>query len=598
MKTKKIVITVVSCVLVAVLLGSLGIYLVKNNRDPVPVYQIEACGLNTMYMGDSSSTQGLVSTDQMQTVYLSSTQEVTSVKVQQGQRVEKGQVLITFDTTLSELSLERQRLDVEKSKMRLLDAQQQLKEIKKMKPISYPNPKPTTKPTTKPTKPGIPDGNLEGKDFLVLKEGGSSGKPAVIWMKEKLSFTNDLIEKIYSELNCTGADAFVVFEVRKGDQAAGEVTNRIGVQFTKMAAPSPRPAPETEEPEPKEETEPSETTAPSETTEPTEPVQPTNPTDPTDSTDPTQVTDPTDATDPTQPTNPTDPTDPTEPPVTKHTYSFRFFQAPDPDKIPEPDPEPDDGPDIDMGSGYTAAEIAQMRAEKEKEIKELQFSIKMAEAEYKIMQKEFDTGEVVSEVTGYVMSVLSPEEAKAQNQPIVKVSAGGNFQIQGVVSELKRDSLQIGQEVQITSWDTGDMYTGSITEIGDYPVTDQFYFDGNPNSSNYPFTVAVSDSANLQAGSYVEMNYATGGETEEFVYLDSAFVRTENGKYFVYVKNSEGLLEKRPIQVAGTIYEGSYTAVSGGLSVSDSIAFPYGRDVKDGAKTKDSTAEELYSNLY
>lgn len=592
MKTKKIVITVISIVLVVALLGSLGIYLVKNNRAPVPVYQIEGCGLNTMYMGDSNSTSGLVSTDQLQTVYLSSTQEVTSVKVKQGQKVEKGQVLITFDTTLSELSLERQRLDVEKSKMRLLDAQQQLKEIKKMKPISYPTPKPTTKPTTKPTKPGIPDGNLDGKEFLVLKEGGSSGKPAVIWMKEKLSFTNDVIEKIYSELNCTGTDVFVVFEIRQGDQAAGEVTNRIGVQFTKVAAPSPRPAPQNEVAEPREETEPSETTAPTDATDPTEPIQPTNPTDPSVPTDPTQPTTPT------EPTDPYKPTEPTDPPVSRHTYSFRFFPAPDPDNTSAPEPEPDKGPDIDMGSGYTAAEITQMRAEKEKEIKELQFTIKMSEAEYQIMKKEFNTGEVVSEVSGYVMSVLSPEEAKAQNQPLVKVSAGGKFKIQGAVSELKRDSLQIGQEVQISSWDTGEVYTGSITEIGDYPFNEQTYSDGNPNSSNYPFTVVVDDSANLQAGSYVEMSYETGAETAEFIYLDSAFVRAENGKYFVYVKNSEGLLEKRLIEVAGTIYEGSYTTISGGLTVADSIAFPYGPDVKDGAKTKDSTAEELYSNLY
>lgn len=67
-----------------------------------------------------------------------------------------------------------------------------------------------------------------------------------------------------------------------------------------------------------------------------------------------------------------------------------------------------------MNSGYTSNEIAQMRSDKEAEIKQLEFDIKMAEAEYKIMKKEFDNGEVKSEIDGYVVSVLTPEEALAQ----------------------------------------------------------------------------------------------------------------------------------------------------------------------------------------
>ena len=61
-----------------------------------------------------------------------------------------------------------------------------------------------------------------------------------------------------------------------------------------------------------------------------------------------------------------------------------------------------------MNSGYTSNEIAQMRSDKEAEIKQLEFDIKMAEAEYKIMKKEFDNGEVKSEIDGYVVSRSHP----------------------------------------------------------------------------------------------------------------------------------------------------------------------------------------------
>ena len=49
--------------------------------------------------------------DRIQTVFLSDTQTVTEVLVKEGDTVKKGDVLMTYDTTLSELELERKRLD-------------------------------------------------------------------------------------------------------------------------------------------------------------------------------------------------------------------------------------------------------------------------------------------------------------------------------------------------------------------------------------------------------------------------------------------------------------------------------------------------------
>ena len=70
-------------------------------------------------------------------------------------------------------------------------------------------------------------------------------------------------------------------------------------------------------------------------------------------------------------------------------YVFTFFQVSQKQEDDEDDDAGSDissgsGSSVDMNSGYTANEIAQMRSDKEAEIKDLQFSIKMAEAEYKI----------------------------------------------------------------------------------------------------------------------------------------------------------------------------------------------------------------------
>ena len=60
------------------------------------------------------------------------------------------------------------------------------------------------------------------------------------------------------------------------------------------------------------------------------------------------------------------------------------------------------------------------------------------------------------------------------------------------------------------------------------------------------------------------------------------------------MRNEEGLLEKRFIQVGKDLW-GSYTEVVSGLTADDWVAFPYGKDVRDGAPTREGTWEDLYS---
>ncbi len=278
-------------------------------------------------------------------------------------------------------------------------------------------------------------------------------------------------------------------------------------------------------------------------------------------------------------------------------YSFTFFQVDESKQRPLP-PSPPAAPvarrrDVNMNSGYTSNEIAQMRADKEAEIKQpLQFDIKMAEAEYKIMKKEFDNGEVKSDIDGYVVSVLNPEEALANNEPVVKVSGGGGFFIQASVGELDRDSLEIGQTVQIMSWSTGANCEGTITAIGDYPTSDGYYRgDGNPSVSYYPFTVSVDESQNLEAGTYVQVSYGSTTEVDNGFYLQSAFIRTEEGKSYVYVQGADGVLEKREVKTGPSLW-GSYTKIYSGMDQGDYIAFPYG--VKEGAPTEVQNLSDLY----
>ena len=136
---KKIIITVTAVGLVVAI--GLGVWfgVSRGRSEPVKVFAFNSVGM-TEYWGDSQESYGPVSTDKIQTVFLSSTQTVTEMKVAQGDEVKKGDVLMTFDTTLSDLQLERKRLEVEKLKLDLETAQKKLKDIRNMKPMSIVSP--------------------------------------------------------------------------------------------------------------------------------------------------------------------------------------------------------------------------------------------------------------------------------------------------------------------------------------------------------------------------------------------------------------------------------------------------------------------------
>ena len=86
-----------------------------------------------------------------------------------------------------------------------------------------------------------------------------------------------------------------------------------------------------------------------------------------------------------------------------------------------------------------------------------------------------------------VSDILEPAAALESGEPLMKVTGGGGYYVEGTVSELALDTIQIGQTVTVNSWDTGAVYTGKIVEIGSYPVEDQGYSYGSQTASFYPY---------------------------------------------------------------------------------------------------------------
>ena len=262
--------------------------------------------------------------------------------------------------------------------------------------------------------------------------------------------------------------------------------------------------------------------------------------------------------------------------------------------LPLPEEIEIDLPEIDPNAMYTAEEILEMQKQCYATIKEQNEKLKLAESEYNIMERELGDGNIYAEIDGKVVSLLTEEEARQQKQPVIKVSGGGGFFIEGSVSELEKEKLKVGQEVTVNDWSSGGTYTGEVVSIGDFPSdSDNWNGMGNPTASYYPFKAFVSEEADLQAGSYVSMSYSTAS-AEQGIYLDKAFVRTEKGDSFIFVRGADGKLEKRNVKL-GKVLWGSYYEILSPLSEDDLLAFPYGKHVKAGAPTVESDISTLYS---
>lgn len=235
---------------------------------------------------------------------------------------------------------------------------------------------------------------------------------------------------------------------------------------------------------------------------------------------------------------------------------------------------------------YTAQELSDMISSKEREIKELKLQLKETKLEYDILKKEVEDGTVTAAVEGIVREVNDPESAGTNGDPIVVIVSEDKLYVKGTVDEFSYNRVTVGMMINATSWDTGNSFQATITEISSYPVTGSSYGSGNPNVSYYPFTAVIEgDTSMISAGETVTINFdqTTAADTGS-LYIPLSYVRTEDNKSYVYISDEDGKLKKQTVTTGQTFYN-TVIEIKEGLTMEDCVAFPYGKDVKEGAKT-------------
>ena len=762
-KRKKLLLAITAVILVAAL--GAGIWFgTRGGGEPVNVYPFQYIGM-TEFWGDAQESYGPVTTDKIQTEFLSDTQTVTEVKVKDGDTVKKGDVLFSFDTTLDSLTLERKRLDVEKIKVQIKAAEERLQDTREMTPYVPPEPE----------EPKEEELGEELKSLYQISENkvydGSKKETALIcWLKDTTSISDAILQELYeTSLKYRAENAKNREEAKKQpeEQESSSASNEPGGEDPGSPAEGQQQLLEVPEitiypffngakgepyglrekevtvdeqkikqyivPDTDKYSEKTfwllSATRISDNEKLTSLTISGYPRDDEDQQqqwedlwgegievrytrgvafdgkmvkdgqlisfpEDNKITAKTDqqvvlmitsqlenldreakleysvspadgtfesSTDGNRlyligtPEKPT--TEPVEYTVTaeyaltdneggtwwvKEPYTFSLaveshkqqgefyvvfktteknylkgnriawhgakvtvfedgsFEAIPYDAaafadhtLPPPEEIEIELPEIDPDAIYTAEQILEMQKQLYATIKEQTEKLKMAESEYAIMQRELGDGNVYAEIDGKVVSILTEEEAREQKQPLMKVSGGGGFYIEGSVSELEKEKLKLGQEVTINDWNSGGTYTGEVVSIGDFPSdSDNWNGMGNPTASYYPFKAFVGEEADLQAGNYVSMSYSTAS-AEQGIYLEKAFVRTEKGSSYIFVRGADGKLEKRDVKV-GKVLWGSYYEILSPLGEEDCLAFPYGKSVRQGAPTVESDLSALY----
>lgn len=533
-----------------------GLTIARNaQRGDVNVYAVGDFAM-TDYWGDSSNTSGMVTTDKLQKIFISQSQTVTKVWVKEGDEVRKGEPLVSYDSTLTEATVEKAKVAYDRAVANLEAAKGQLELLKKaenkeqleaeLAKLEKQLAELKEKYDKDSSHPYDPDAVVTEKELSMVTikddDGSSHNVYYYAWTANSVLSAEHLLGTTFNgRLRANEETPKVVTNIvlvkRAGDKVGGGVEVSWGVRVTEEYKKTGTGAGDYKV-----------------------------------SQDVQLVTD-----------------------LPAYEDKGRTYE--DSEEITKLEKKIAYAQEL-VAASMSREELNKAVAAKTQEIKETEISNKLAKLDLDKKLRELGDGNVYAEFDGTVKAVRDPDEAYNNSEAVVELSGGGGYYVTGTLSEMDLGSVQVGDSVSISSWMTGAACEGTIVSIDDYPTSNgNNWGDGNSNVSYYPFKVFVTEDANLQPNDYVDIQYQKDTSAEESgssLYLQSMFIRTDNGKSYVMARGEDGRLEQRWVQTGRDLW-GSYTQIRGGLTIDDYVAFPYGRDVVEGAHTQEATTDQLYN---
>ena len=547
MTKKKIIAIAIGVAATGILVGGavFGYKSYAANKREVEVQPVSY--INWGYWGDTETSYGMVTNDSAQEIYLTNSMKVQQVYVQQGDVVQVGDPLIAYDTSELQINIERKKLDINTIENDIAQAAYKLNALKNSSPVDK----------TPPQMDEDKYNDLAGQDNTnnAITEKDAKDNRVYNYLTEDAVAFN-----IASAPAGTQTDPYI-YCVNKNAYAYGSFYNRIRPTLTDADGIYVR-----------------------------------------------VVVPQKDATGKVVVDGSGKPVADTS--VTVNTKDFNGAYIPmayDADKMwyvfsgEERNPSDLAGEYRDeflagleewiAPEGYTQVELVEEIASTEKRLKDLDISRRRLLLELESMQKTAVDGIIYAEVAGEVKTLGNPNNPSNDGTAFLVVAGNDGLYVSGTLSELLLGDVTVGTVVTANSWESGMSFEATITEISDYPVASNSWGDGNPNVSYYAYTAYIEDSTALRNGEYVDLSISTNQNEGGGMYIDKAYVREEDGRAYCMIADENGRLKKQYVVTGKTVY-GSAIEIKSGLVDEDLIAFPYGKDVVEGAKVTEQ------SNIY
>ncbi len=585
--------------------GSGVVYAVKSTQKSevlvVPVSEVNNGG----YWDDAAQNMdGMVTSDTTQNVYLTDTQTVEEVKVKEGDIVKEGDVLLTYDMELSSLNLEMQKLSRDQAEIHVKIAENDLKKLKKIKsasnnpaasvpvgsdsidvggddegdndsdPETEQTPSPTETPTEIPTETPTPsaptvfskDNPLSYSNRQQYYDGeGDKDKPYRFLCENgtviEASFMNAMMGYVYDENGVRGEKAgktfFFVLEVREGDKKEGNLIKgwkQNGASIEKPFDEDWRGELELK----------SNSDSFIETSAGNMKIQPLNL-------------------------------------AMRGKKKFIFTDTRGASASPnsqnrKESPKPSMTPSVvSSDTVYTKDELASAIMDKEKELSALRLDLQEQNMKLNTAQKTLDEGQVTAKFGGVVKNVGDPKNPPRDGSPFLVVSGTEGLYVCGLVSELMLDKIKEGNVVSVTSYESGTTCEATVKEVSPYP-SEQYNNYSDSNASGYPLTLLIKEGGEQfrnNEGVGISLDSQSDGNMGGGLSLSRAFIKEENGAKYVYVRGKDKRLKRKKINTGRLIWGDCYE-IKDGVGEEDWIAFPYAKNVREGAKTKEGSSEQLY----
>lgn len=562
MMIKKRIIAILAAI--AVMTGGFfGLKAYNNANKKAKVVPVSV--LNGMYWDEGMSMYGNIYDSDTQNIYLQPTSIISQIHVTEGQQVAKGDPLISFDTTSADLTLQIKELEVQSLENDLAKARRELVLLQNAKPYvepapipePEPDPEPIPEPTPEPTPvptpeqaptpeptpdPSIPDGELDGEAWTVLKHIDQNLDGACIEYPDTpyhflLTQEGILCGTLLNELKECDPPTQAVVEVREGNTHDGALISAWVFNSRYITA------------EYKD-------------------------------TDGWYILS-------------HKPVNGASAVVIEPSYSPGGGYVPGQSAVPGTPSDQSASSEPDNYDGmYTKEELAKMINDQKQTIRDLDLQVRKARLDLKIMKDEMTDGTIHARKDGVVRTLGDPDNPPNDGSPFLSVASGSGLTIRSSVSELMLDQVRPGMPVTITSYETGDMFQGEVTSVDVYPSNSGNYGGGNPNSSTYDFYVNAEDAPNLPAYSWLQLQLGTPEETGEKIVLENMFIRQDGGGSYV-MKEENGRLKKQYVKTGKTYY-GYATEIKEGVTMDDSITFPYGDGGQEGAAAEMADSPEVF----